>query len=218
MNRTNRVPILLLVLVIYHGELKSQANYEEFIASRPKRKLAPSELKNHSDKQQQVYEQSRLYKFQQNDTTTLPTVWSFYTNVIKQEYAGQEHYDFLLSKFLSFAIRGFDLRLRESPEATRQLIVYTKELVNLRTNYDVQFSYSCIVALKDVLPGNEINDMVKIERFKVRLWLENINQSLIELENNPPKNAREKKSSLEFFNKLLADFQQLDANFAALLN
>lgn len=216
----NRAIIFSLLVSITYvpGDLKSQSDYEAFLVSLPKRKIAPSELKNYRDQQQQIYEQSKLYKFQQIDTTTLLGVWSFYINVIKKEYAGQENYDFLLSKFLSFAIRGFDLRLKLNSEAIRQLIVYTKELVDLRTNYDVQLCYSCIVALKGVLPGREINDMVKIERFKVRLWLENINNSLIELENDTKLVAREKKSHLEHMNKSLFDFQELDASLVALLN
>lgn len=203
--------VSLVLVSILPWELSAQSEYEDFLATLPKR-MSGEEIPAYREKQQKAYLESELYKFQQIDTTSLKSVWNFYNNTIIKKHEGNEHADFLKLKFIQFAVRGFDLRLKESAEATRQLIVYTKELVKLRTNYDVDFSYSCIAAIKDLIPKAELNNMVKIERFKTRLMLENLKESLAEVENKS-----ELQKHAEVLKTFVAKYSKLDSDFVALI-
>jgi hypothetical protein len=211
LNSLKKLILISSVLGFLNWELYAQSEYGDFLAARPKR-MTLEEIQVREEKRQEVYLESELYKFQQIDTTSLKSVWNFYNNIIIKKYESHEHADFLKLKFIQFAVRGFDLRLKESPEATRQLIVYTRELTKLQTIYEVEFSYSCIAPIKDLIPKEELNQMVKVERFKVRFMLEDLKKSLAEIENKS-----DLQRHAEGLKSFVAKFSQLDSDFAALI-
>jgi hypothetical protein len=132
----------LLLVSLLHWELAAQSEYESFVDSLPKR-IPGRDIRTFYEEREKAYLESELYQFQKIDTTSLKSVWNFFNGPILKKYTDGEHSDFYKLKFIQYAVRGFDLRLKQNAEGTRQLIIYTRALVKLRSSYDVDFSFSC---------------------------------------------------------------------------
>jgi hypothetical protein len=74
-----------------------------------------------------------------------------------------------------------------------------------------------VAAIKDLISKEELNYMVKTERFKVRHGLEIWSKNLAEVEKDPNQEKREVKNQIKPLTDIVAKLNKLDSDFAALI-